>query len=127
MMNNENGRSMVEMLGVLAIIGVLSVAGIAGYTMAMRKYRANEIVDMASKLVVMAQVKSNGAGGTANVTDLGLDANTTVGGTTVTADCQATTLAANDGKCVVTISGGEEAARSMAQEMAANNGTYTIS
>ena len=27
---NESGRSMVEMLGVLAIIGVLSVGGIAG-------------------------------------------------------------------------------------------------
>ena len=43
MMKNESGRSMVEMLGVLAIIGVLSVGGIAGYTMAMNKYRANEI------------------------------------------------------------------------------------
>ena len=42
MTNNESGRSMVEMLGVLAIIGVLSVMGIAGYTQAMRKYKANE-------------------------------------------------------------------------------------
>jgi len=41
-MNNESGRSMVEMLGVLAIIGVLSVMGIAGYTQAMKKYHANE-------------------------------------------------------------------------------------
>ena len=41
---NESGRSMVEMLGVLAIIGVLSIGGIAGYTMAMNKVRANEIV-----------------------------------------------------------------------------------
>ena len=32
MMKNESGRSMVEMLGVLAIIGVFSVGGIAGYT-----------------------------------------------------------------------------------------------
>ena len=39
---NESGRSMVEMLGVLAIIGVLSVMGIAGYTQAMKRYRANE-------------------------------------------------------------------------------------
>ena len=30
MKKNESGRSMVEMLGVLAIIGVLSVGGIAG-------------------------------------------------------------------------------------------------
>ena len=31
-MTTESGRSMVEMLGVLAIIGVLSIGGIAGYT-----------------------------------------------------------------------------------------------
>ena len=57
MMNNENGRSMVEMLGVLAIIGVLSVAGIAGYSMAMRKYRVNEILNAASQCAVLAQAK----------------------------------------------------------------------
>ena len=51
----ENGRSMVEMLGVLAIIGVLSIGGIAGYTMAMNRYRANELLDIASKLSVLAQ------------------------------------------------------------------------
>jgi len=38
---NQNGRSMIEMLGVLAIIGVLSVGGIAGYSKAMTKYRIN--------------------------------------------------------------------------------------
>ena len=37
--NNENGRSMVEMLGVLAIIGVLSVGAISGYSTAMNKYK----------------------------------------------------------------------------------------
>ncbi len=36
------GRSMIEMLGVLAIIGVLSVGGIAGYTKAMQMYRSNQ-------------------------------------------------------------------------------------
>ena len=36
------GRSMVEMLGVLAIIGVLSVGGIAGYSKAMRKHKLNQ-------------------------------------------------------------------------------------
>ena len=51
----EQGRSMVEMLGVLAIIGVLSIGGIAGYTMAMNRYKANQILDLASKLSVMAQ------------------------------------------------------------------------
>ena len=50
----ESGRSMVEMLGVLAIIGVLSVGGIAGYTMAMNRYRANEVIDMANKVASLA-------------------------------------------------------------------------
>ena len=39
------GRSMIEMLGVLAIIGVLSVAGIAGYSKAMESHRINKLRD----------------------------------------------------------------------------------
>ena len=69
MTNNESGRSMVEMLGVLAIIGVLSVGGIAGYTMAMNKHRANEIVDVGSKLIIAAETSSNGY---ATVSNIGL-------------------------------------------------------
>ncbi|MBR3501348.1 MAG: hypothetical protein IKO06_00385 [Alphaproteobacteria bacterium] len=42
---NQNGRSMIEMLGVLAIIGVLSVGGIAGYSKAMTKYRINKTIE----------------------------------------------------------------------------------
>ena len=38
----SSGRSMVEMLGVLAIIGVLSVGAIAGYSKAMFKYKLNK-------------------------------------------------------------------------------------
>ena len=38
------GRSMVEMLGVLAIIGVLSVGAIAGYSKAMEKYKINKMI-----------------------------------------------------------------------------------
>ena len=41
---NEDGRSMVEMLGTLAIIGVLSIGGIAGYSYGMNKYKANTII-----------------------------------------------------------------------------------
>lgn len=52
--SQEDGRSMVEMLGVLAIIGVLSIGGIAGYSMAMNRYRANEIIDTAAKVSVIA-------------------------------------------------------------------------
>ena len=46
--NNESGRSMIEMLGVLAIIGVLSVGGIAGYSKAMMKYRINKSIEQIS-------------------------------------------------------------------------------
>ncbi len=43
-MKLESGRSMVEMLGVLAIIGVLSVGGIAGYRYAMQKINENKLL-----------------------------------------------------------------------------------
>ena len=49
----ESGRSMVEMLGVLAIIGVLSVGGIAGYSLSMRRHRANGVVDAVSKYAAL--------------------------------------------------------------------------
>ena len=45
------GRSMVEMLGVLAIIGVLSVGAIAGYSKAMSKYRLNKFSEQLNTLV----------------------------------------------------------------------------
>ena len=66
MKKNETGRSMVEMLGVLAIIGVLSVAGIAGYTMAMKKYKANEAANTISMAVVLAKTANAGEGAAAN-------------------------------------------------------------
>ncbi len=50
----ESGRSMVEMLGVLAIIGVLSIGGIAGYTHAMNKSKANDILAGVSQRAVVA-------------------------------------------------------------------------
>ena len=52
---NESGRSMVEMLGVLAIIGVLSVMGIAGYTQAMKKYKTNEAVAAINMAAVLCK------------------------------------------------------------------------
>lgn len=39
---SQFGRSMIEMIGVLAIIGVLSVGAIAGYSKAMMKYKLNK-------------------------------------------------------------------------------------
>ena len=58
---SQSGRSMVEMLGVLAIIGVLSVGGIAGYSVAMRKYRANVLLNQAS--IIAADIAGQIAGG----------------------------------------------------------------
>ena len=64
----ESGRSMVEMLGVLAIIGVLSVGGIAGYSLSMRRHRANGVVDAVSKyaLVLYSQCQQEILDGTAD-------------------------------------------------------------
>jgi type II secretory pathway pseudopilin PulG len=49
--NEQSGRSMVEILGVLAIIGVLSVGGIAGYSKAMNKFKINKTSDQISMLI----------------------------------------------------------------------------
>ena len=49
MKKQESGRSMVEMLGVLAIIGVLSVGAIIGFSLSMTRYRANSLLDKATK------------------------------------------------------------------------------
>ena len=47
----ECGRSMVEMLGVLAIIGVLSVGAIAGYSKAMFKYKLNKHAEQMNTVI----------------------------------------------------------------------------
>ena len=63
---NEFGRSMIEMLGVLAIIGVLSVGGIAGYSKAMMKYRINKTIEqitlVAGNVRTFFSTQSNYAG-----------------------------------------------------------------
>ena len=58
---SQTGRSMVEMLGVLAIVGVLSVGGVYGYGVAMKKHKANELLHQASMLAttISAQAMSN--------------------------------------------------------------------
>ena len=66
---NESGRSMVEMLGVLAIIGVLSIGGIRGYSLAMNRYRANEVIDAASKYAVMVYANAQTYAATHTGTD----------------------------------------------------------
>ena len=59
---SQMGRSMIEMLGVLAIIGVLSVGGLAGYTRAMRSNRVNNIVDYTNRCWVAVRSQGRGSG-----------------------------------------------------------------
>ena len=68
---NESGRSMVEMLGVLAIIGVLSIGGIAGYTLAMNRYRANEILNAAALVSIAATSARGGVGDNTDLSAIG--------------------------------------------------------
>lgn len=48
--DDQSGRSMIEMLGVLAIIGVLSVGGIAGYSMAMSRFNTTKATEQVQQL-----------------------------------------------------------------------------
>lgn len=51
----EQGRSMIEMLGVLAIIGVLSVGGINGFSKAMDAHKVNTIVEQIGSIIANAK------------------------------------------------------------------------
>ena len=102
-LNQESGRSMVEMLGVLAIIGVLSIGGIAGYTMAMNRYRANEVLSVAAQLAVLSQTANQGRGGVdMGLDDLSLTATNVPGLDSSTGSVTAST---NNGTTTVTITG----------------------
>ncbi len=50
-MYTQSGRSMVEMLGVLAIIGVLSIGAISGYSKAMFKYKLNKYSEQMNTVI----------------------------------------------------------------------------
>ena len=69
---SQKGRSMVEMLGVLAIVGVLSVGGVYGYGVAMKKHKANELLHQASMLAatISAQAMTNNGTLPQTITDL---------------------------------------------------------
>ena len=60
-LKNEQGRSMVEMLGVLAVMGLLSVMAFAGFRIALNKHYANEILNEANKraVIVAGQIGFN--------------------------------------------------------------------
>jgi prepilin-type N-terminal cleavage/methylation domain-containing protein len=52
---SQSGRSMIEMLGVLAIVGILSAGGIAGYSMAMAQYKTNLLIERVQLIVTRAR------------------------------------------------------------------------
>lgn len=73
--SNENGRSMIEMLGVLAIVGVLSVGGIAGYGKAMQNFKINKLKDQiytvsSNIMTTFVNEKNYGSLGTTNATGI---------------------------------------------------------
>ena len=51
----ETGRSMIEMISVLAVIGVLSAGGLKGYTKAMHKYRVHKSITYVTDAIVEYQ------------------------------------------------------------------------
>ncbi|MBR2299393.1 MAG: hypothetical protein IJ870_02320 [Alphaproteobacteria bacterium] len=79
----ERGRSMVEMLGVLAIIGVLSAGALAGYSKAMAKNKMNKTAEQISMMITNIETRfineedysglgSDPATGTINAISLGV-------------------------------------------------------
>jgi len=78
----ESGRSMVEMLGVLAIMGVLSIGGIMGYNYAIDKHRANETIKDVTLYALSASTQAQQKQATIQFSELGT---TTSQGYTVSA------------------------------------------
>ena len=56
----QSGRSMIEMLGVLAIVGVLSAGGIAGYSMAMQSYKTTSLIEKVNLIANRARTTYKG-------------------------------------------------------------------
>ncbi len=117
---NETGRSMVEMLGVLAIIGVLSVTGVAGYKAAVRKALANNLLNQASMRATDVATKI----GSGNLEDLTNDAfdNDLGGGVTISNTVKGpdgyTDYARSDEQFTLTLEGLDEELCQQMQSMA---------
>ena len=59
-MGNESGRSLTEILGVLAIMGLLSIAGIWGYFHFMRQRTVDTILDtLQQKIIEINSAQAN--------------------------------------------------------------------
>ena len=57
--SKQSGRSMIEMLGVLAIIGVLTVGSITGYSHAMRRHLLNKQREQISYILSAVETNHN--------------------------------------------------------------------
>ena len=93
---SQKGRSMVEMLGVLAIVGVLSVGGISAYGVAMKKHKANELLHQASMLATDISTKILTGKPLGNITDFGSSSNGTFSETVGTPNDEQFTMQIND-------------------------------
>ena len=65
----EVGRSIVEMLGVLAIMGVVGLVGVRMYTNAMNRHRANELIYEANKRATMVAMQITAGNENLSITD----------------------------------------------------------
>ena len=59
-MKNESGRSMIEMLGVLAIMGVITIGAIGMISTAMRTQKRSAVNDEAGRFFGMERAKPLG-------------------------------------------------------------------
>lgn len=55
----ENGRTLLEMIGVITMIGVLTVGGTSLYTTAMAKVRLNNLLEEVRKRALVADQKTS--------------------------------------------------------------------
>ena len=69
----QSGRSMIEMLGVLAIIGILSVGGIVGYTKAVEKHKIDQTMQQMNIIVNNMRTAFLARGGDHPYADFGPD------------------------------------------------------
>jgi type II secretory pathway pseudopilin PulG len=85
----ESGRSMVEMLGVLAVIGILSIGGIVGFSLSMSRYKANAMLDKATKyasLAYAANLSANALKKNFNPADFKYENQSLLGGSKIDVD-----------------------------------------
>ena len=114
--SGEHGRSIVEMLGVVAIVGILSIGAVSGYTTAMKKYKANELLNEASKraAVIAMQIASEQ---TLSITEFG---NNEVAGATFSAPV------AGNSTFKMTLSGVDEGVCEQIKNMLGNDASMAI-